>query len=445
MLDTKIIYLPIGRKTFDLEVAEEYRKESLLWLKDHCEKVYAPDEILTSVEELNNFLKEISGKSIDVILYQCVTFADAEFIMNTINQFSQSVIVWSVREPSVGGRLRLNSLTGGNSTCHTLKVHKRPFRFVFGNPDETDLQNRLLTGLKVESLVKKLSLLTIGVVGEHPPGFYFSGTNEEELGAITGVNIHHIDLLDAFEKCIELPEKEWIQAIDRAEKQVVGLQRNDEAVKKFAQFSTYIRQYIEKNGINALAIRCWPDFFNELGAAACSTLSQFTEDGIVSSCESDIHGSITMYMLQEFGGGAPYLGDLVHVNEENNSVTFWHCGAGAYSLANPNTGPKTGVHPNRKMGFTLEFGLKSGFVTIARLSKLSDGYRLFVMTGEALDTPQQFSGTSVEVALRDNCLETVYQVMEEGLEPHFAIVYADVKKELIDLGKRLDIETVVYS
>src|SRR5699024_1086277 len=100
-----------------------------------------------------------------------------------------------------------------------------------------------------------------------------------------------------------------------------------------------------------------PEFFNQLGAAACSTLSQFTEDGIVSACESDIHGSVSMYILQELSEGQPpYLGDLVHVNHESNSAVFWHCGAGAYSLARPQEGARAGVHPNRKLGFTMEFG-----------------------------------------------------------------------------------------
>ncbi|HEX6923472.1 MAG TPA: hypothetical protein VF149_06570 [Bacillales bacterium] len=444
MPNLSIVYLPIGRKTFDLEAGEKYRKESQSLLEAECERVFAPEGILTSVEEMKGFLDSVQENEIDVIVYQSVTFADAEFVVEAIEKLAQPVIVWSVREPDVGGRLRLNSLTGGNSTCHTLKVHRRSYRFVFGNPDEEALRDRLIQYLRTEKLMGKLSRLTIGVIGEHQPGFYFSGTDEEELQQVTGVKIHNVDLEKAFQECVELPEEEWLPAIERAEEQVVGLRRKDGTVEKFAQFTAYVDQYIKQHGINALAVRCWPEFFNELGAAACSTLSQFTEEGIVSSCESDIHGSISMYMLQELGGSAPYLGDMVHLNEENNSVTFWHCGAAAYSLANPKTGAKAGVHPNRKLGFAMDFGLKAGEVTIARLSKVSEGYRMFVMKGKALDTPQQFSGTSVEVALENDATETLYQLMDDGLEPHYALVYADVADQLVDVGKRLGIETIQY-
>ncbi|RFB12081.1 hypothetical protein DZB84_20020 [Bacillus sp. HNG] len=444
MVDLSVVYLPIGRKTFDLAAGEEYRLQSEAWLHENVKIVHSPGEIVTSVEDLEQFISTVESSEVDLIIYQSITFADAEFIMKALEYYDKPVIVWSVREPSVGGRLRLNSLTGGNSTCHTLKVQEHKYQFVFGNPDETLLQDKLIKHLKSEEIVKKLGNLTIGVIGEHPPGFYFSGTDEDELQISTGVQIHKIDLYEAFRKCVELPEEEWIKEIELAEKKVIGLSRNDQTVIKFAQFTKYIRNYITKHDVNALAVRCWPDFYTELGAAACSTLSHFTEDGVVSSCESDIHGSISMFILKELAGSAPYLGDLVHVNEENNSVTFWHCGAGAYSLANPKTGAASGVHPNRKIGFTLEFGLKAGRVTIARLGKTVEGYRMFVMSGEALDTPQQFNGTSVEVALQNNVLDTLYNIMDEGLEPHFAMVYGDVKEQFIDLGKRLGIKTIVF-
>ena len=165
----------------------------------------------------------------------------------------------------------------------------------------------------------------------------------------------------------------------------------------------------------------------------------------MSSCESDINGVITMYIQQVLSGGlAPYLGDLVHLDEERNSVCFWHCGAGAYSLANARTGAKAGVHPNRKLGFTLEFGLKPGPVTIARLGRTSKGYRMLIMKGEALDSPQQFYGTSGEVRLAGDAKATLYALMQEGLEPHYSIVHADIVDELAELAKRLGIETLTY-
>ena len=447
MTQTTVLYIPIGRLTFDMEIAETYYRKSIDWLTKVCgHGVIAPDQILTSPENLESFLETVKDQKIDTILYQSVTFADGEFMVKILEYFREPVIVWSVREPSVGGRLRLNSLTGGNSTSNVLRNHNHPFAFVLGNPDEEVLQIRLLKEMKVMRVLKALSKMKIGVIGDYPPGFFFSDAYEPELNKVLGVSLQKFDLQQAFDECVHLKEEQWIGEIDRAEKQVIGLNRKDETVKKFAQFSAYIKKQIEYEEISALAMRCWPDFFNELGAAPCSTLSQFTEDGLVTSCESDIHGSISMFILRELSGGnAPYLGDLVHVNEDRNSVVFWHCGAGAYSLASPVTGATAGVHPNRKIGFAMDFGLKAGEVTIFRVSHTPEGYRLLVLKGEALDVEQPFSGTSVEVTLQTDVTDTINEMMHAGYEPHFALVYGDVAEELIELGRILRIETKVYA
>src|SRR5699024_11007822 len=131
------------------------------------------------------------------------------------------------------------------------------------------------------------------------------------------------------EKCLEISEKEWLPIISQVENQIVGLNSDKKEVEKFAKFASYIKSYIKNKDISALAIRNWPEFFTKFGAAAGdSSLSYFTENGVPSANESDIHGALSMYILQELGEGPSFLGDLVHINEENNSVTFWHDGAG---------------------------------------------------------------------------------------------------------------------
>ncbi|MCM3570566.1 L-fucose/L-arabinose isomerase family protein [Neobacillus mesonae] len=445
MSESVVLYLPIGRKTFDLEPAEVYRKQSVEWLNQTCEKVLAPEQIITSVEELDQYLRTIQSNEIDAVVYQSVTFADGEFVIKVLEYFNEPVIVWSVREPSIGGRLRLNSLTGGNSTSNVLRNHRHPFSFVFGNPDEEKLQTLLLQRLDVMRVKKALNQMKIGVVGEYPPGFFFSDADADELYTTLGVALKKIDLQEAFKECVELPESEWIGEVERAEKQVIGLNRKDETVQRFAQFTAYMKQQINKEHFHSLSMRCWPDFFNDLGAAPCSVLSQLTEDGVVTSCESDIHGSISMFILRELtNGSAPYLGDMVHVDEEKNSVVFWHCGAGAYSLAHPKTGATAGVHPNRKIGLAMDFGLKPGEVTIFRVGHTPDGYRLLVMKGKALDTEKPFTGTSVEVELASDVTSALYDLMNAGYEPHYALVYGDVTEQLKELGRILGLKTDLF-
>ena len=149
-----------------------------------------------------------------------------------------------------------------------------------------------------------------------------------------------------------------------------------------------------------------------------------------------------MDLLQVLTDSPAYLGDLAEIDETAGAVVFWHCGAGAFSLARPDTGARAGVHPNRNLGFTLEFGLKPGDVTIFRLGEVpGTGLRALVGRGTVLDEPQRFRGTSAKVRLagEGDVKQRVLQVMEQGWEPHYALAYGDVRAEILTLMASLGI------
>jgi len=138
-----------------------------------------------------------------------------------------------------------------------------------------------------------------------------------------------------------------------------------------------------------------------------------------------------MFIGSELTGSASYFGDPVAIDENCNGIVFWHCGAGATSLAKGKEKAKLGVHPNRKIGPTMEFGLKAGKVTVLRMGKCPEGFRLMAMKGEALDEPQKFWGTSLTFKpATGSPQEKVAALVSDGWEPHFVVVYGDIIEEL---------------
>jgi hypothetical protein len=68
---------------------------------------------------------------------------------------------------------------------------------------------------------------------------------------------------------------------------------------------------------------------------------------------------------------------------------------------------------------------------------------MFICGGEALKTEMVVRGNPSEVKLDSNVREVLGKIVTEGFEHHYAVVYADVKEELIELCNRLKIEAVV--
>ena len=261
-----------------------------------------------------------------------------------------------------------------------------------------------------------------------------------------GAKLEYIEARDIINRAKALEEKDYQKNIADAHADLKGLdQIPEENLDKYGRLTAAYKAFVEEKGIKALASRCWPDFFTEYATPVCNVLSTLTESGVVSSCEADVYGAISMFILRECAGSAPYFGDPVSLDEKKNAITFWHCGAGACSLARKDTGARAGVHPNRKIGPTMEFGLKEGRVTVIRLGRKPDGtYRMFLMTGEALDEPQQFLGTSVVVKTDNNAADIINKAVTDGWEAHYALVYGDVKEEIKILCNLLNMEVVEY-
>jgi len=441
------VFLALGRASFDVEAARRYFEQSKIMLESVTERLTAPNDLLMSPEETAEFLKRsLADESPDVLVVQTTTFVDARFIKEIMEISDLPVIMWGVREPNVNGtRLSLNSMTGLNNLCNYLAAKKRKFQFVFGNPNEQALIDDLKKHLKVLKVVKQLKQLKIGVLGRYPDGFFFSDADPGMLSSI-GPQIVELDLEEAFRRAGEVSDREIAEVIREVGTKVKQLDRiPQEGVRKFAAFQTALTKELKRQGIGIVGIRCWPEFFSDFGAAACSTVSWLTDAGVMASCESDIHGAITMYIQHQFTQSAPYLGDMVHIDENKNSAVFWHCGAGAISLARKDTGVSAGVQPNRKLGFTLEFGLKAGQVSVHRLGPdphKQGKYRMLMLEGEALDEPQKFWGTTVEVGFGQPIVPLFKKLIKQGFEPHYSIVYGRIQEEMKILCEWLDIEPI---
>ncbi|MFZ5946270.1 MAG: L-fucose/L-arabinose isomerase family protein [Bacillota bacterium] len=445
MSQISVVFLPIGRVNFHMESANDSLQKSREMFQKIHPGVSMPNELLTSIEALSDYLKKVAKP--DLIILQNTTFVDSTFAAEVLRNFDCTILLWTLREPAVdGGRLRLNSLTGAFSAGNLFYNRGKKFEYIFGSPVEEKVQAKISTVIKACQVYKNLKELTIGVVGNAPSGFYFSNALDTEVQNAVGAKLEYIEARDIIKKAKELAEAEYMEHLDKAHNNIKDLnQIPEENLHKFGRLAAAYTAFVKEKNIKALASRCWPDFFVEYQTPVCSVLSGLTEEGVVSSCEADVYGAISMFILREFTGTAPYFGDPVSLDEKKNSLIFWHCGAGACSLAHQSTGARAGVHPNRKIGPTMEFGLKPGRVTVIRLGRKPNGrFRMFLMTGEALDEPQKFLGTSVEVKADTNAAEIVDQAVVDGWEPHFALVYGDVKEEIKVLCNLLNLEVVEY-
>ncbi len=440
-MNKEIIYLPVGVPTFHLESAQAEFEKSVTLLKETDKDILVPDEMLLSIDKLNAFIKD---KNPILAIVQNVTFANGDYIAQVLRKFDCHVLLWTLREPVIdGGRLRLNSLTGAFSAANTLKSFKRSFTYVFGSPEEQTVREKFSAAVKAVKVREKLKNLNLLQIGHTPPGFGFGRALDSEVMTVFGSHLVSIEARELIDKAKSFSDQEVVPYVERAKESIVSLDSIPEHnILDFARLFKAYDETIKENNIGALSSRCWPDFFTSFGTPVCAVLSLLNDLGVAAACEADTYGALSMFTAMKLTGRPVFFGDPVSLDEKENTVTFWHCGMAPCSLAREDSGAVCGVHCNRKIGPTLDFGCKAeNKVTIFRIGKDASGkFRFFLAGGQALDKPKQFDGTSIVVKTEKPSFEIVEKAVRDGWEPHFVVAMGDIKEEIRILADILSIE-----
>nr|MBQ4457608.1 fucose isomerase [Clostridia bacterium] len=182
------------------------------------------------------------------------------------------------------------------------------------------------------------------------------------------------------------------------------------------------------------------------GTPTCPVLSMLNTTGIPAACEDDVYGALSMWVGVQLSGEPSFFGDPICLNEKDNTITYWHCGMGACSLARKDTGAQIGLHPNRFVGPVMDFACEPcEGATIFRIGREPDGsFRFFIAEGTAPDVPKQYIGTSFTVKTDNPCRDIIEKAVMDGFEPHFAVVRGRHGKTLEVLAHMLECKIYNY-
>lgn len=442
----QVAYIPIGVPTFHLESAQIEFDKSIRLISSLTEDGVFPDEMLLSMDSLCSYLDTINP---GLIILQNITFANAAYASEILKRFTCPILLWTLREPVIdGGRLRLNSLTGAYSAGNALCAFRDgEFEYMFGSPEEEEIKASLKAAMGAARVKHQLRNLKMASIGHTPQGFGFGRALDAELMHAFGVTLESIEARELIDRAKAYTDEECQSYLEEARTMMVGLEQTPEKnVKDFGRLYKAYKDYVDENHIGALSSRCWPDFFTSFGTPVCSVLALLGASKIAASCESDVYGALSMYIGTQLTDNATFFGDPVSMDEKEGTITFWHCGMAACTLAREDTGAQVGVHPNRKIGPVMDFGCRAcRKVTVFRVGRRADGsFRFFIASGEALDRPKQFCGTSVVVKTEHDAKDIIVSSVKSGWEPHFVVVYGDVAQELTMLAHMLGMEACVY-
>lgn len=434
----RVGFVPLARTTFDIPLASQIVAQARSALASMDLTLVGPESLVTSPEEAKAAADGLAGQAIDLLLVLQATFADSTMVVGLVETVDAPVLLWAVPEERSGGRLRLNSFCGVNLAAHALKRHGHRYDYLYAPPGDAQALEKVCLLARAGRAVRLLRGARIGRVGENPVGLDTCRLDREALARWFGLEVVQIDLEEAFAGARSATMADVDSAYANLRMRLAGLDDVDQTALRLS-LGTYLalRRIAEEQDLDAFAVRCWPEFFTELGCAACGAMSLLSDEGTPCGCEADINGTITQLLLQWISGEPAFGTDVVSFDLEEDSVVVWHCGLAPLTMADPAVQPRATIHSNRRLPLLMEFPLKPGRVTLARLSQTTGGYRLVVGGGEMLRAQMSFSGTSGVLRFDRPAREILDTLLGEGLEHHISLTYGDHVPTLLSLAEML--------
>ncbi len=441
----RIAFVPLARTTFDIPLANEVTQAARSALLSAGLQLVGPEQLVTDLSSTQSVAHQLSAEEIDLLLVFQATFADSSMVTALAEAIDAPIFLWAVPEGRTGGRLRLNSLCGINLAGHALTLRKTHYDYAYARPGDAAVIHQIIALAAASNVRRRLHTARLGVIGEHPAGMDSCHLDELLLYQKLGLHIQRIPLEEVFAYARSAPETQIAAVraeVDQRLENLADLEQKPLA-GTLAVYTALGRIAAEQK-LDGLAVRCWPEFFTELGCAACGAMSLLS-DGLGKntplpcSCEADINGTVTQLILQWLANAPAFGTDIVAMDFAEDVVALWHCGLAPLSMADPAVQPRGTIHSNRRLPLVLEFPLKPGHVTIARLSQATGELRFVLGQGEMLAAPPPFSGTSGTLRLERPARLFFDSLMQQGLEHHISLAYGDTLLSLQALARLLAI------
>ncbi len=420
----------------------EYKTAQAMYTKTIEDLMKLPDvdytfieECVIEIQDAEDAAVKLLAANVDGVVIISGTFHLGHLALIFAKYIKKPFLLWAYNElPYDGGKIRLNAVCGLNLNASNLyKTGKDDYSCTIGD----SIDEKWVDALRVKVALQNAR---VGLVGYRAHGFFNVGVDDMDIYQKTGILIDHYEIADMFSQPVTDVE------IEEEEKEVRSLfickEVNDTQVKKVAQLCVSATKFVEKNGLSAVAVRCWPEFAANYGISPCAAMSILQSKGIILSCEGDVEGALSMLAGAALGAETPFLADLSQVDLQEDFALMWHCGVAPANLWDGKSERTLDTYFAGGKGVTAGFVMKEGHVNLIRFDTARGKTRMFLAAGESIEMKKQLCGTYTKVKFEQNINELLNTVTETGVAHHLAMLYGEYRDVLRLAAKMMNYEVI---
>lgn len=474
--NVKLGITAVSRDCFPVELSEARRKAVVKACKDKGIEICEIKTTVESEKDVVKALEEIKRTDINALVVYLGNFGPEGPETMLAQKFCGPTMFAAAAEETENSLIdgRGDAYCGMLNASYNLALRKlNPYipEYPVGTPDE--IAGMISDFEDIARVILGLSKLKIFGFGPRPQDFLACNAPIKPLYDL-GVEIMENSELDLFESFKKHENDERIpEVVKEMEEELVEGNGYPGILPKLAQYELTLKDWMEENlGASEYAVfanKCWPAFQTQFGFVPCYVNSRFASRGIPISCETDIYGALSEYIITCATSMPATLLDINNTVPkdmyENNKDKFgtyklsdlfmgFHCGntpkcclknaAMKYQLIMHRL-----IEPDKEPDIsrgTLEGTIRPGDITLFRLQSTADcTLRSYVAEGEVVDVdPKSFGGIGI-FAVSEMARFYRHVLVAKRYPHHAGVAFKHIGKVLYAAMKMLGVDDVSFN
>jgi L-fucose isomerase-like protein len=426
---------------YNLPSVVQHRDHAISGLRAAGCDVIAPG-IARDPQDVPQIVDALKKGNIDLLLFFFCTWVAEEITLSIARELEDvPLLLWAL--PYLDLLIPMPSpMTGITATGCNLRRTGRSYLHRIGGVTPERIQTVARTARNATA-VKRLRQAKFGIIGFPCPGMIDTSCDNSLLEKKLGFTAIHCDIESLLRAREASSAQEALQLALQLRERVGRNEVELETIADQYRLHLGMKALIQEHQLDGFSVRCWPELRDKYKATICLAMAEMAESGVASACEADLTALVTSYILTSLAGQPSCTLEITAYLEEQNALQMAHCGSAAMSLAENLSCAVVRGHMRTGAGALIEFALKPGRVTIAKLLRPCDGsFKLFVGRGEIIPTDPAIRGTVATIRVEPSPARFLQAMLQHAVEHHLVIVYGDWTEDLTQFAQFAGIEII---
>ena len=261
------------------------------------------DGCVSSVEQAETVLDFFRKQNVKGILLGNMTFGHEVSAVGTlVNGMAHDIPIlhFCTRSGPIGedgGRMS-DTWCGQFMATSALKRRGRKFFHIRTCwPEDEVFAEKVSAFVRAVNAISRFRNARFGQLGTRPMLFESQCFSEQALQKQFGQMVVPMDLDEVFSRVEKTSsdDPDVKRVIEEIKQSMQMCEITDEALVNIARYEVALKRISGELNVSAMTTGCWNGLQDRFGIAGCSTFGRLNDQGIITACESDLLGAISMW------------------------------------------------------------------------------------------------------------------------------------------------------